>query len=93
MTKISVKKKKKITFPGERIVRSYSIQRNLFDATGEFADLVKTKTGLHCDRSKLITMFAKSLKEVEDQVDLEGVESLEELRMKIAQALCKINKK
>ncbi len=81
--------KSKQTLPGQRIVRTYSIQNSLFEELGEFAEDVKSKTGINCDRSKLITIFAQMLKEIGNQVDIEKMENLDDLKMEIYKAIKK----
>ncbi len=69
--------------PGERVIRTYSIQRQLIEAADEFAARVKDETGMSCDRSKLVQLFFEMLVEYNDNIELSKVNNLSSLKESI----------
>lgn len=85
--KAAGKDAKTVAKPTDRLTKSFSTMRHHIDKLDNFSSMVRNKSGLNADRSKLIQMFSEIVDEYGSMVELDGVTDSADLRRAIIEAI------
>lgn len=72
---------------GRKIVRSFSMQEALVDGIDDIAATIKRESGLHVDRSKLLSVLCDLLIDAQIQIVPQHVHDPRSLKTELARAI------